>query len=83
MPHDVDPANWLAYLDAASIKVQLAEYHLLRLSKGQPLSQYSHAVQAEFEGIMYSLVAASDQLGEAINIGLRIVTIQVSSSSVG
>jgi hypothetical protein len=62
-----------AYLHAARRKIHIAEYHLSCLRSALAVSERpgepSVPVQAHLEGILYSVIAASDQAYEATKLG--------------
>lgn len=63
--------DWIDYLEAMTRKLDLAQYHCDRLCEFLPVDPHpssSVAVQAEFEGVLYAFVAASDQLAEVLNL---------------
>jgi len=68
--------NWLSYLEAARRKGEIARYHLEKLHcyLDPDASQYhlSVAVQAHFEGVVFSVMAAVDQTAQAINSALHL-----------
>lgn len=65
----------LSYLDAALNKIEVAEFHEERLSERLRADDAKRVeVQAYFEGVLYTGVAATDQLAEVINrcFGLQL-----------
>lgn len=74
--YDYEWQEWREYLNAASLKVDIACYHneelLALLAREGKNREPSTAVQAHFEGVLYSFVAASDQVAEAIVLDFRL-----------
>src|SRR5439155_1244698 len=65
--------GWLEYLEAVHHKLEIARFHVAELEGRRPFNEtHRVAVQAHFEGVLYSFVAASDQLAQAINIGFSL-----------
>ncbi len=73
------PRRYQDYLVAARRKIEIARYHgdclesltpneLSIIENGLPLVK----VQAHLEGLIYAFIAATDQLGEGLNLGLRL-----------
>jgi hypothetical protein len=71
-------AEWRQYLEAAERKLDIANYHVARLAQelamgndpGRTLPPIP--VQAHFEGVVVSIMAAVDQVSEAVNSGLGL-----------
>jgi hypothetical protein len=65
---------WAEYLSAAGRKIRVARYHrdVLETLLGATPYPVSPpiAIQAHFEGVLYAFVATTDQLAEAIELGL-------------
>lgn len=67
--------EWKEYLEAAQRKMRVADFHLARLSavvtthmdREPPIE-----LQAHFEGVVVSVIAAVDQVGQAVNSALRL-----------
>jgi hypothetical protein len=66
-------APWADYLKAANRKIEIAGYHLQRLlplldaSPGEDENGFPPlCVQAHFEGVLFSILAAANQVEEAI-----------------
>ena len=84
MPHSIE--EWRHYQRAAERKVRMAAYHLQMLESRLAIPaprlgpDIPIEVQAHFEGILYSFIAASDQLAEAIN---RRFTLGLENASLG
>ncbi len=63
------------YVEAACRKVRIAKYHLETLRKrvadsehrGEPLVPAPIPVQAHFEGVLFSFIAACDEVAETLN----------------
>ncbi len=76
MPRSRD--DWRRYLEAARRKVSIARYHTDCLEKqdtsaaGGAMVAPSIPVQAHFEGVIMSLMAAVDQVAQAVNNALRL-----------
>lgn len=66
--------GWPDYCHAARRKIDIAEYHLecLRAQASQGRLQPTIPVQAHLEGILFAFVAATDQMAEAINLGMEL-----------
>lgn len=70
--------NWNRYLEAANRKVEIAKYHFRFLLDGLQANEVPQdgmpgvPVQAHFEGLVVSVMAAVDQVAQAINSGLRM-----------
>ena len=67
--------DWNDYLGASRRKIDIAEYHLKYLVGLNPdlCQEDDHGrppieLQAPFEGVLYSFIASTDQLAEAINL---------------
>jgi hypothetical protein len=60
---------WREYLQAARRKLGVARYHLEQLGevlRGDPRPRVTPAIQAHFEGVMTSLIAAGNQVSEGL-----------------
>jgi len=70
--------SWAQYLDAARRKVAIARYNAEMLQKVLSIDDASDrsmptiAVQAHFEGVVVAVMAAVDQVAQAINSGLAL-----------
>ncbi len=70
--------DWKRYLEAANRKVEIAKYHLRCLLRELGASEDSQdempavPVQAHFEGVVVSVMAAVDQVAQAINSALKM-----------
>jgi hypothetical protein len=74
------PSEWEEYLTAARRKVEIATYHAKRLKAeldardGPTDGMPSIPIQAHFEGVVVSVMAAVDQVAQAVNsaLGLKL-----------
>ncbi len=67
--------TWVEYLNAARRKLHIAKYHLGKLEvlvRPDNHSQEQIAIQAHFEGVLFAVIAAADQIAEAINLAQRL-----------
>jgi hypothetical protein len=70
--------DWREYLHAADRKILMAAFHLdaVQETLGDDDSPSTLdlpiPIQAHFEGIMYSQIAAADQVAEAVNRGFEL-----------
>lgn len=75
-----DDAAWTNYLDAARRKIEIASFHANALDDFLKRGETPNdgrppiAVQASFEGVVIAVVAAIDQVAQAVNsaLGLRL-----------
>lgn len=70
-------SDWPKYLGAARRKISIAEYHSDRLAELGSIADPVHEmppipVQAHFEGVVISLMAAVDQVAQAVNSALKL-----------
>jgi hypothetical protein len=72
------PDKWRAYLEAATRKADIAAYHAAQLKVAVSSTQNQGGalppipVQAHFEGLVVSAMAAVDQVAQAVNSALRM-----------
>jgi hypothetical protein len=70
--------NWRRFLDAAQRKIAIAAYHAHCLEKehsiavGDTSDAPSIPIQAQFEGVIVSVMAAVDQVAQALNSALAL-----------
>jgi hypothetical protein len=78
MMETTDNEGWVSYLNAARRKVEIARYHLEQLERLRlvpPLDgprECPVPIQAHFEGVVISVMAAVDQTAQAINSALNL-----------
>jgi hypothetical protein len=68
--------DWTDYLEAACRKRGIAAFNLRRLKEllnpADPPEQLSIEIQAHFEGVVISVIAAVDQVAQAVNHALNL-----------
>lgn len=70
--------KWEAYLDAARRKIQIASYHAHVLEEQLAQNDFPLdgrppiSVQASFEGVVFAVIAAIDQVAQAVNSALKL-----------
>jgi hypothetical protein len=72
-------AHWQSFINAARRKIRIAQHHLGMLKACYPLAADQSdprspdiRAQAYFEGVLYSYIAASDQLKRALETGYSL-----------
>lgn len=74
----MEMAPWQRYIDAAKRKVAIADFHADRLEHVLDKTESDKGllppipVQAHFEGVIVSVMAAVDQVAQAVNSGLGL-----------